>query len=470
MEAVDVATRTVKVSCCPKTFPCPTCGCLGRRKNHTPLTRQVRSIAYKEIVVLDIEYAEYRARCECCKTFCSSPPGVDLRRRYDNKVRDAVLDRILEDKMNVQAVRAAMKRDFLLDLSEGFVYDCLHDQAAQLDMGEYRRWACEEFSGTLCVDELHLGRYTLLLATDPVKDFPVGFALVASNDQEHMQRFLKNMKTHGISPKVVITDGSNLYPKVLAELWPTAEHQLCVFHVMQDLNDYVLDAIKRMRREMASRGQRGRKRKRGRPTKKAQRRARRKQQLSLKEKAHFVFKHRYLIVTRRENMNERQQKDLQTMLQYLPGLRTLRTFVDRIQVLFALEQTEHQARCRLAALVNCSAFQNVPELAHALEMLTPEKFEKMIAFLRRPKRSRIRTNNHVERTNRLLRYFEEVRYKWRRRRNIVRFLLLTITRRWNARKQAAATPSTRHKTNAKRGTAAANQRRSKEKNRKSLSG
>src|SRR4029077_19720161 len=107
MEAATVATKTIKVSCCPKTFPCPTCGRAGRRKNRTPMTRQVRTIAYQSIVFLEIEYAEYRAQCECCKTFCSSPPGVDQRQRYDNKVREAVLDRILQDKMSVQTVRAA---------------------------------------------------------------------------------------------------------------------------------------------------------------------------------------------------------------------------------------------------------------------------------------------------------------------------------------------------------------------------
>jgi transposase-like protein len=26
-------------------------------------------------------------------------------------------------------------------------------------------------------------------------------------------------------------------PTLLATLWPDAEHQLCVFHVMQDIND-----------------------------------------------------------------------------------------------------------------------------------------------------------------------------------------------------------------------------------------
>jgi hypothetical protein len=60
---------------------------------------------------------------------------------------------------------------------------------------------------------------TLLLATDPVNDVPVAFALVGSNDQPHMRRFLRNLKNWGLSPEVVVTDGSNLYPAVLAEVW-----------------------------------------------------------------------------------------------------------------------------------------------------------------------------------------------------------------------------------------------------------
>ncbi len=36
-----------------------------------------------------------------------------------------MLDRILVDKLNTKAVQQAMKRDFLLELSVGFLYDCL---------------------------------------------------------------------------------------------------------------------------------------------------------------------------------------------------------------------------------------------------------------------------------------------------------------------------------------------------------
>jgi hypothetical protein len=109
-------------------------------------------------------------------------------------------------------------------------------------------------SGTLCVDELHLGAYTLLLATDPLADLPVGFALVGANDQDHMGRFLHNLARWGLRPEVVVSDGSSLYPELLAEIWPGARHQLCVFHLLRDVLNKLLDAVRRLRRAQARRG------------------------------------------------------------------------------------------------------------------------------------------------------------------------------------------------------------------------
>src|SRR5664279_339096 len=123
MESHRPHVRTIPVGCAPSKAPCPRCGKLGRRKatHH----RQVRTIAYKQVVFLDVTYGEYRARCSCCTTFRTTPPGVGPRALYDDKVRQAVLDRILEDGMSAERVIASMRRDFLLDLSDGFVYDCL---------------------------------------------------------------------------------------------------------------------------------------------------------------------------------------------------------------------------------------------------------------------------------------------------------------------------------------------------------
>jgi hypothetical protein len=197
------------------------------------LTRTVRTVAYKAVAHLVITFGEYAAGCGCCITFRNSPEGALPKAHYDNKVRDLVLDRLLKDAMSIERALESIRRDFFLDLSSGFVYDVLRDHAAGLDMAAHRRTVLDRFSGTLCVDELRLGRFTLPLATDPLNDLPVAFALVSANDQGHMRRFLNNLKAWGLMPRVVVTDGSNLYPAVLAELWPEAGHQLCVFHTIR---------------------------------------------------------------------------------------------------------------------------------------------------------------------------------------------------------------------------------------------
>lgn len=359
----------------PKKAPCPQCGKRGRRKR--TLTRLVRAVAYKAVAVLKITYGEYVAACGCRVSFRNTPTGVASKAKYDDKVRELVLGRLLKDRMSVPRVLASIRREFLLELSTGFVYDVLRDHARTLDLAEHRRNVLDHFSGTLCVDELHLGRFILLLATDPLADLPVAFAQVAKNDQGHMRRFLKNLKTWGLRPRVVVTDGSNLYPAVLAELWPETDHQLCVFHVIKDINALILDATRRLRTAMNRRGKAGRKKKRGRKGAKSKA-ATARGGLTLKEKAKFVFRHRDLIVKRRENLTDVERENLIRAQQYAP------------------------------------------------ELTTPKN----------PASRRVRTNNQVERTNRMFRFFEKVRYKWRRRRTLVRFVAMALDEIW--REWAAA--------------------------------
>jgi transposase-like protein len=425
----------IPVHAAPKKAPCPTCGRLGRRKR--TFTRTVRTVAYKAVVYLEITGGEYAARCECRTTFRNSPEDVLPRARYDNKVRDLVLDRVLKDGMSIERTLESLRREFLLELSTGFVYDVLHDQARRLDMAAHRREVLGLFSGTLCVDELHLGRSTLLLATDPLADLPVAFALVGKNDQAHMRRFLRNLANWGLTPEVVVTDGSNLYPAVLAELWPDADHQLCVFHVIKDINELILDGVRRLRTAMTRRGRAGRKKKRGRKGAKSKAAAA-SRGLTVKEKARFVFQHRHLIVKRRENLTESERDDLVRMLEYLPELRALRHFADRIYWLFDTPKDRHQAGCRRAVIVRDPAFRAVPELVEAMEQIGAERFPKLMAYLDNPLSRRVRTNNHVERTNRMFRLLEKVRYKWRRRRALVRFVVLTLDSIWRERTAARA--------------------------------
>src|SRR3954452_9889496 len=130
------------------------------------------------------------------------------------------------------------------------------------------------------------------------------------------------------------------------------------------------------------------------------------------------------------------------MLEYLPDLATLRRFADRISWLFDTPKDFHQASCRRAAIVRDAAFLAVPEVVKAVEQVSAEKFAKLVAYLKDPISRRVRTNNHVERTNRLIRFWEKVRYKWRRRRTLVRFVVLKLDDVWGhwSPPQAKTTP------------------------------
>ncbi len=91
----------------PPRAPCPHCGKLGQRKQILP-TRIVRDIAYKAIHLVHVTTAEYRASCSCCTTFRSQIEGIEAKAHYTNKVREAVMDRLLDDHMNLDQIRFAI--------------------------------------------------------------------------------------------------------------------------------------------------------------------------------------------------------------------------------------------------------------------------------------------------------------------------------------------------------------------------
>jgi hypothetical protein len=416
----------------PKRAPCPTCGRPARRKRI--LHRRLRTLAYQAVAWLEVTYGEYQARCGCRKYFRNWPLDVPQKADYDATIRAAVLDRLLRDRLNVEQTKAAMLRDFLVKLSDGFIYDCLRWQLQRIDLAQHRGMVLQRFSGTLCVDELHLGSYTLLLATDPLADLPVGFALVGANDSQHMGRFLSNLARWGLRPEVVVSDGSNLYPELLAAIWPAARHQLCIFHLLRDILAKVLEAVRRLRQAQARRGRAGRPRRRGRPSKGQQAR-RRQRGRTAKEKAAFVWKHRFLIVKRTARLSPAERQELEQMLAYLPELATLRSFSQAIYRLLDDSKTLRVARWRHTWLRYDPKYKQVRELVEALQILAKPKLAKAMAFVQQPAGRQVRTNNHVERMNRRLRFWEKVRYRWRKRKWVVRWVVLLLNECWQ---QAAA--------------------------------
>jgi transposase-like protein len=356
----------------------------------------------------------YRARCGCCKYFQSPIAGVPKGGKYSFEVRNKVANSLIRDRLPYRKVQERMLEDYCLRLSIGYIHECFMWAHEQINMSEHREWASKNFSGNLCIDEVHDSGRVLLYATDPTNDFTIHFAINTCNDQEHMNTFLMELKNMGIYPKVIITDGSHLYTGSLQEIWPEAEHQLCVFHVIKEVNKLLLGSLRAVKNVIKRQGNKGRKKKRGR--KKAGPLSVKKGRTK-KEESKFLWENQYLVVRKEETLSTDEKELLEQMIQIAPEIETIRGFNQEFYCLFERDITKEQARSRREHMLNKPEYQNDQLLARALCKLRDERFEKMIVFLDHGSEAQ-RTSNHVERNNRCFRMMQKTRYKRRTEHNI----------------------------------------------------
>jgi hypothetical protein len=157
----------------------------------------------------------------------------------------------------MRCVPDRLARDFRVKPAEKMVRLWCRAFADHIDFAiDYQPWVVANFSGILCVDEVYQGNLALLLAVDPAApdgDRLVGYALVSKTrevDQGMVKAFVDGLRAAGITPDQVITDDSRLYPSVLADTWPTAVHQLCLFHATRRVVHAVNDVVKQVRRSL----------------------------------------------------------------------------------------------------------------------------------------------------------------------------------------------------------------------------
>jgi hypothetical protein len=385
--------------------PCADCGRKGRRERVEE--RLVQHIALGQTTLILGRIGIYKARCSCCKYFRSPISGVSGKARYSDAVREVVANSLIRDRLPYRKVQDRMCEDFCLSISRGYIQQCFEWAHSRISTDEYRQWVVENFSGVMCIDELHDSGRVLLYATDPLNDFTIHFALNGSNDQDHMDAFLNEIKAMGIEAEVIITDGSPLYKDALQEVWRDVEHQLCIFHVIKDVNRLVLDALRSIKNGIKRQGNKGRKKRRGRK-KKNQAKVKK---VSRKDEASFLWEHQYLIVRKEDSLSEKDNENLEKMIRISPEIAVLRKFVRDFYRLFEKGIDKSLARARRTRMEHNKKYQNNPFLAKALKKINQQKFEKMIVFL--GWKDMERTSNHVERNNRSFRMMQKTRYKRR---------------------------------------------------------
>jgi Transposase len=281
-------------------------------------------------------------------------------------------------------------------------------KAADRIGGDYLDWALDGFTGYIAADELYDGPFCVLSIVDDrafkrlcyeVLDHPPAYGDVRA----FFQRFQAALAGRGLTLRGITTDGSDLYPRPISEVFGAAKHQVCRFHILAELNEAVLRAIARVRKRLTAQEP---KLPRGRPgTPEAKRKARRRRHL--KQKVGDLFEHRHLFVRRHLTPGERRA--LRRITRGWPQLRALRRVVEEVYCLFDRRCRTETALTKLARLrAQVRHFQGLRPIFQKLE--SPD-LEKALTFL--DDRLLGSTSNAVERGNRRHRKMQKTVYRVR---------------------------------------------------------
>jgi len=216
------------------------------------------------------------------------PAGFDGGGQYTAHTRGLVVDLVRTYKMSLEGAAALSHGVLHLPmLHPTTVLGWVREAGDNVDFAAWQAQALKAFSGQIALDEVYDGEWCQLKATDPVNGMELDWYLhEGSADKDVIVAFLERLKAAGFMPSLVVTDGSKLYPDALRQVWPEAEHQRCVFHFMQQVNEELGRAFWEIYREVPRPPprRRGRPKKRGRPRKDAQKR----QDLRTVRNARFV--------------------------------------------------------------------------------------------------------------------------------------------------------------------------------------
>jgi len=407
----------------PQIARCPICGTWSPRN-------EIRDRYYWEPHLVHACVTEIQAGCYICpqcptgsQWFMLLPADYETRSQYSVLARLLVVELVRDCKMPAEQA-AAWGRDrlHLAKLDATTVLAWLRESGEAVDRATRMREVLSVFSGQMSLDEVYDGGWYQLKATDPLNGLEISWKLARGQpSKDDVRQFLLELKTAGFEPVLISTDGSELYPEVLAEVWPGTKHQRCVFHFIKQVNEDLGKAFWAVYETMPAppKRSRGRPKKRGRPRADRVKRQNRER----------VRAARWLFLKRQSHLSDEEQQVLDQALCLCPPLGVLRRFVVQVHELFGPTTDSHAlAEERRQAILGDAEFPALEALAKPLaRFVDDDLFARLTRYL--DFENADKTSNHVERENRELRKRQRVHYRMRSRRSLCALAELLSVRR-----------------------------------------
>jgi len=413
----------------PDVARCPRCGSPSPRNEVRLLSRWSANLnaSQKEVVSVGCYL------CPSCpkgqRWFRIEPAGFEGRRSYTTATRLAVLSLVEKHKLSFIGA-AAIGRDLLKlpELSDTTVMRWYREAGDKVNYSSHLARMAKVFSGQLALDEVYEGGRYFIKATDPLNNLELSCWLgEGSPNAEHLRECLLELKEAGINPELVVTDGAKFYVAVIKDVWPEAEHQLCVFHFIKGTFKELGKLFWSYYHNMpAPKNKRGRPKKRGRPRLDHLKRLNR---LKVRMVRYSIFERDGLDERGKPRISQEEQRRIDEAIELCPPLGPLRRLCLALLELFGPTTDSHElAAQRRQAILEDEEFTGRRELAGTLNKLRDEAlFTRLTRYLSFENADK--TSNHVERENRDFRQRQRSHYRLRSLHSICSFIELMLVRR-----------------------------------------
>ena len=285
-----------------------------------------------------------------------------------------------------------------------------------------------DFSGYLAIDELYDGPFCVLSAVDSPKQRRLLYEVLDHDpDHDDIRRFLGRLEqaivSRGRAVAGITTDGSALYPVPLAEVFSGVPHQVCEFHVLEELTKAVLHALASIRKKLAAQAPTLT---RGRPKSTLEAKRTHRCAQRIKQRVADLFEHRYLFV--RHHLTPCQRATLKRLVRGEARLKALRAIMDEVYRLFDRRCRTDTALAKLAVLRR--RLRRYRSLSRSLDKLKSPNLDKALVFL--DDKLMPATSNAVERGNRRHRKMQKTVYRVRKQETLKGRIALDMQREQRA--------------------------------------
>jgi len=284
----------------------------------------------------------------------------------------------------------------------------------KIESDEYFDEVLKNFSGYIAVDEVYDGRFCILSLVDNRTYKRLMFRVLEKSPTsedilELFQSFRAILERRGLTLHGITTDGSALYTEPVQTVFPGVWHQICEFHVKQEVNKSVIKVVAQTRQALTR--MKVKRPKRGRPSTSEEKSIVRKNE-RIQSKIGALFEHRYLFVQKKLSAKERR-----TFLEITRGMPELRTLRESVEAVYCLYD---RRCCRATALRKLHQLRRKLKrftgLSQRLKKIESPTLDRSLFFLDDKKLPS--TSNAVERSNRRFRKMQKTVYRVRTPENI----------------------------------------------------